>query len=726
MSHRRSKPTREPEPAPIPVRRAPDTGAFALVCCALVIAATGYGMLADRVASSPQMASPYNLSVIPIVCILVAVAGVLAILRGRLTVPRNPTGFAIGAFAALATCSAAISHHLCLSVAALAVCAAAITVGALMARCARPEGRLETAAIVVAIGGLIAAAFGLNEYLATWWGGVANWRVFGRFVDPNFLAGFLLMTLPVTAAVFLAMQRSSFVALAGVAMALQAACSLLTQSRLGLLGLVVGCATFAVLAWRSGALSGANRKRAIGLVACVAVVAVAAIGPVAHRIASAHGEAYSLQFRIHTWRGTQRLAMAHPVLGAGIGTFEATYPPFADVGYTQHAHNSIVQLAAEVGYPGLLALLVAFAAVLASGTVGSHMIRSTEAGARAPALLPSSSPLDGMDRRILCAGIVGALAGAIVHNLFDSDLYIPVNALYFAALCGMALAGGPPQLAAELPSGDSRARAFRWLALGVMAILAANGCQQLASRNAAFEASSAVEQRDAATAIDRYRQAVSLDPWNADLHMSLASVLEATGQTADAEREYAAAVRLSPTVRALRRYGRFLMRQGRVDDAIIRFEKARQADPLDPQNLLALAEAYRSANRPTDATAVYQEMVRQYRGPVGTIRAVPELVPWEYGMALLALAENRIATGDRAGAEPLLQEGDKLLSMFCASIKDPMAQARQLPTDVVGDVTTRLEWGLDQWAQALDTLHRPEDAAKARQQLEALRAAQKP
>src|SRR5215216_7759220 len=78
-----------------------------------------------------------------------------------------------------------------------------------------------------------------------------------------------------------------------------------------------------------------------------------------------------------------------------------------------------------------------------------------------------------------------------------------------------------------------------------------------------------LEEAEAAT-----RKILSTNPRSAEAHSLLGVILDQRGVTADAEKEYAAALRLKPKlVSALSNLGVLLAKTKRTDEAIAKFEK---------------------------------------------------------------------------------------------------------------------------------------------------------
>jgi O-antigen ligase len=128
--------------------------------------------------------------------------------------------------------------------------------------------------------------------------------------------------------------------------------------------------------------------------------------------------------RIATFRATSRMIMEHPWFGTGQGTFMLIYPAYrgADVsmwGTWDHAHNTLLELAAEMGLP-LAGLVVLAWAVMMAVLVKGALTR------RRDVIVP------------LAALSVSILGG--IHSLIDFSLQIAGFSIVAFALMGAGLA----------------------------------------------------------------------------------------------------------------------------------------------------------------------------------------------------------------------------------------------------------------------------------------------
>src|SRR5207237_9579224 len=114
-------------------------------------------------------------------------------------------------------------------------------------------------------------------------------------------------------------------------------------------------------------------------------------------------ENWAVLERLSQWYAGWQMFTAHPILGVGIGNYNAAYDTYRLDQWPValgHAHNHYLTIAAEAGFFGLMAYLVFLLVAFQSG-VGAYR--------RAP---------DAVGRA-LAVGILGSLAAFATHNMFD-------------------------------------------------------------------------------------------------------------------------------------------------------------------------------------------------------------------------------------------------------------------------------------------------------------------
>lgn len=134
-----------------------------------------------------------------------------------------------------------------------------------------------------------------------------------------------------------------------------------TQSRGAFLGLL------AVIVAASLKARGSSVKRVLSVFGILTGVMVAVFllgqGGYLDRVASITDTENNYNYtskdgRIAVWQRGLSMMLENPLLGVGINAFEAADGAIVKVGKWSAAHNSLVQIGAELGVPGLLAYLV--------------------------------------------------------------------------------------------------------------------------------------------------------------------------------------------------------------------------------------------------------------------------------------------------------------------------------------------------------------------------------
>jgi putative inorganic carbon (HCO3(-)) transporter len=244
-------------------------------------------------------------------------------------------------------------------------------------------------------------------------------------LQPNYVAGALVLFLPVQLALLAATPRNrrqaGRAALLAVLAALTALTLVLTQSRGAMVGLAAGLALW--LAWH-----GPRARRLLLAILAVAlagaVIAAAVLGPerawAEAQAAAGRYLAANVRGRFELWSRALTAIQAFPLTGLGLNVFRQAVPvlfplftaaPNFDVA---HAHNQFLQAALDLGLPGL----AAFAAL----AVGAFAML-----ARARRAPPS--------RRLLAEGFAAALAAQLVFGLTDAIAFgARVHIFFWAAL----------------------------------------------------------------------------------------------------------------------------------------------------------------------------------------------------------------------------------------------------------------------------------------------------
>ncbi len=512
--------------------------------------------------------------------------------------------------------------------------------------------------------GALCAILGVREYVQTaYFLENPSWRIFGPLYNPNILASYL------TGGLFLALgllmvreahppvetpkrkkrepepqpadDRPRYGAIVlGFAVLLVTAALFLTGSRAGLGAMLAGLGVFIVLR----APRGAGRRRAVvvGAIAiCLCIGAALAVPTIRPRVIETFTVwSHSWVFRYYTWLGTADMVAARPLQGFGPGTFMEAYPAFARAGFTRTAHQSFLQVGAEVGVFGLVAMVCA-----GVGALIACVRRAAEDNAMA---------------RALAAAAAGWLVALGVHNLVDYSLYVPAVAVTACALLGVALGGD---------TGGRPILRGRWVIVPVLGGLALIGVWLLSAESLTARADALTGRRQFYAAEQAAVWATRLTPFSPGAWETLAGVSEAQLTTPQSARMQAAvdarlrAAGLAPT--EPKNYTALAELYGLQGEPERGLEYAKQAVAVYPtgtRGLAVLAKLQEQAGQEQEAEATYRRLLALRESPVGRYEAVPELPEVDYVWAYSSLGSRALEAGDAAAGQQMLYRGLELLN----------------------------------------------------------------
>jgi O-antigen ligase len=257
-----------------------------------------------------------------------------------------------------------------------------------------------------------------------------NQRAFGSFGQPNPMAGYLNMVLPVSLAV--AFARRSALALVGSL--LIAAGTASTISRAGIVAALLAVLLVSLYyAQPLRFIAGLGTLTGISFVT-LTVFGFLPIQPLT-RVMTSFGLT-GINFAHHThanfseieraahWVAGLRMFESFPLTGVGIGNYATAYQSFHVGNFLQplgHAHNYFINIAAEAGILGLVTFVLFV-------TVGMLT-----------ALACARSATKGSLFGAVAVGTMGMWVSSTFHNLFDV-LYVHELTLLVAVIMGSLLA----------------------------------------------------------------------------------------------------------------------------------------------------------------------------------------------------------------------------------------------------------------------------------------------
>jgi len=377
-------------------------------------------------------------------------------------------------------------------------------------------------------------------------------------------------------------------------------------------------------------------------VAAVAIVLFAAASPlikddegksVAHKFSTIFDmKDKPTQFRFLVWKSSLRVVKEEP-LGAGIGNFKVIYPKHRTVDERRNtgwdkviykAHNDYVQTFVEVGVLGFAAFLWIILIVL---KMARRMTRRC-----------NDSFL-----RAVSLGLLGGIAGMLVHSFFSSNFQLPGSAHsffvvlgVFAAAYGITTGSFKPCLQTRIIDvfgrvvrGDRETDEAKSTASGIglvrillIAILLMGATIPLRALSANYHfgkgqlfeslargAENAEDwKKNIDLSLDHLRKAVWAAPRNYEIRYFSSIVENMAGNYDIAELDNAMAVKLAPYFdHVVNHYGNVLYNRKKFAEALIQFKRALELNPAYGDAMIRLGNVYREMGDYESALKYYDE-----------------------------------------------------------------------------------------------------------------------
>jgi hypothetical protein len=282
--------------------------------------------------------------------------------------------------------------------------------------------------LLVAVGSVgIASLYVLREWQKFHTQFDSNYRPGWVTGDPNFFTISALACLPI-ALYLMAEKRPWFErAFCGGCLVVTLAAITLAASRGGFLGM---SAAFLFVLWNSK-----SRIRNLAIIALVTtpILFIAPSSPIDRLLHPTHSDQESVEKRTTLWMSGYRMIESHPLTGVGLGNFRAVALDYQQANEQVQlvAHNSYIEIAAEMGLPALLV----FVMLLVSSVQSLQTFRKT---------LPDSDFLHSA-----ALGIQAAIIGCGLAIFFSSGQY--QKTVWLMLLLSMVL----PTLGTQKVSNES-------------------------------------------------------------------------------------------------------------------------------------------------------------------------------------------------------------------------------------------------------------------------------
>ncbi len=241
-------------------------------------------------------------------------------------------------------------------------------------------------------------------------------RVHGTYRNPDHLAGYLEMVIPVHIVQVISRRfptpfhfEEKARKMVGILLVMVFSLAFFfTISRAGITAFLVGM-TYLYFSGKKDDATKFTRYMKVFVALIFIYLLWVGMGPIIERFMTS--QASLRHGRILVWQDTLKLVRDFPVFGAGYGTFQfifTKYQHFPSRVVWDYAHNDYLQFLAEGGILGLLSFLW----IVVRGLLSLHRKRD----------IP------------LARGVTAGIIAILIHSFFDFNLQIPANAWIFVTL----------------------------------------------------------------------------------------------------------------------------------------------------------------------------------------------------------------------------------------------------------------------------------------------------
>lgn len=424
--------------------------------------------------------------------------------------------------------------------------------------------------------------------------------LFRLFGNTNYGAAYLIMVIPLSLALFLDTPGWGEKALWGTTLFFSIMLLTLSMVRGAWVSTIIG---FAILLWvlSRGELREARRLFIRGgLVVGAALVVASVVKPLylpgqeslGHRVASIFDLGTgSLQFRLGMWKGTLRMIWDHLWTGVGIGNFTFAFVPYRLTAIYQdpsvrveHSHNEYLNLWAELGVLGLLALVWLFVRLV---RLAWHLARRSDV------------------KREVLGGVLGGLVAALAYAHLFYVAHLPASAMTAAILLGMIDGMG------RKTGKQERAKPIRQapLLVGFLVMLLLGVeyfVRPLAGEMHYWAAEQHFRERRIEMGLNRLERSLEWDPQSFAARYRRAAIFYAMKRYPETIREAEMATKIHPTMDvAYGLMGSAYLNQGKKAKAKEIFQQALALNPNYPDALNNLGVIAAEEGRFAEAEAMF-------------------------------------------------------------------------------------------------------------------------
>ncbi len=305
--------------------------------------------------------------------------------------------------------------------------------------CVQNKDNYKKIIILILFSNLIAALYGIIQsagFDPIRWQTDFSKRAASTLGNPNFLAGQLILVIPLAVALFFSEKLPKYISVTLIL----TLCSglILSQTRGAYIGFIIELVVFFVLTSKYEAELFKKYKNSIIAVFFIVFISGFIYIIINPEIRTKMKDALILKdssanIRVALWKNTMYLIKENPLFGTGAGNFEIKYAYYQykslkykdffenDFYKSAHAHNDLLQIIGEYGIPASGLIILMFYLLFLNG------IKTLQQ--------------DNKSRFFIIAALSG-ISGMLIHGLFNFPLIIVPTAATFYVLFGCLAAAG--------------------------------------------------------------------------------------------------------------------------------------------------------------------------------------------------------------------------------------------------------------------------------------------
>lgn len=293
-----------------------------------------------------------------------------------------------------------------------------------MVNSVKNKNQLNTILTTLVFTGVLVALYGLYQYkvgvkIDDAWVDVANnpglrTRVFSVFGNPNILAEYLIMIIPISLSLFWVTKNLFKKGIFLLTTLILTGTLILTFSRGGWLGFAFGILVFVLLV---------EKRLLLSLIPAGLISIFIMPSSILHRINTITNlRDSSNAYRIKVWDITLDIIKDNWMSGVGFGyiPFRQTFVKYIRTMNVYHAHNMYLETFAEMGIGGFLILLIMIFVIYKYSIINYKKVQNRYL-------------------KIITAGTLASLSSILFHGLVENVLYLPRIIITFWTIISLIL-----------------------------------------------------------------------------------------------------------------------------------------------------------------------------------------------------------------------------------------------------------------------------------------------